>query len=243
MLEALKRWMAGSPTRPGYAEVEDWATARQLPFKRARDGEGFVVDAVRRNPPWRLEWGPSQRPYLPGQELRLRGEVGGAPELHMLVLSRSLMEALERRVFEDYTGGLQTRIDTATPEEMRWLVLSPKPPVSPFKELRDRFGGVANHAEGLAQWLEGPFAAKLAEAASTWLAADAPLVLVVQRARLTLRMACPRPDVKRMERAMWLFEVALREARRVAERWESAALSVGDTTQPSLWGREGPPTG
>ena len=29
-------------------------------------------------------------------------------------------------MFEEFTEGLQTRIDTATPEEMRWLVMFPR---------------------------------------------------------------------------------------------------------------------
>jgi hypothetical protein len=42
-------------------------------------------------------------------------------------------------------------------------------------------------------------------------------------------MAAPQPE--RLEKAVALFQVALREARRVAEAGD------GDSTQPSLWGR------
>lgn len=241
MLHAIKRWFSGPTSTAGYAEIEEWALGRRHQFKRAREGEGFVVDAGERMPPWRLEWGASQRDYIPGHELRVRGDVGCAHDLHMLLISRALMESLERQVFEEYTENLQTRIDTSTPEEMRWLVLYPKLGAAELKDLRERYGGVASVPHFLPQWLEGPLAAKLADAAGRWLEADMPLVLILQRGRLTLRTVMPVPDAKRFNEVVALFEVALREARRAAEHWDGGSSS-GQSTQPSLWGREGPPT-
>jgi hypothetical protein len=240
MLHAIKRWFSAPSSTARYAEIEEWALSRKHQFKRAREGEGFVVDAGDRVPPWRLEWGPSQRDYIPGHELRVRGDVGSTGDVHMLLISRALMESLERQVFEEYTENLQTRIDTATPEEMRWLVLYPKLGAAELKDLRERFGGVASAPQFLPQWLAGPLAAKLAEAANGWLAPETPLVLIVQRGRLTLRTDMPVPDAKRFSQVIGLFEVALREARRSAEHWDGS--TSGQTTQPSLWGREGPPT-
>jgi hypothetical protein len=241
MLHAIKRWFSSPSSAMRFAEIEEWAQSRRHQFKRAREGEGFVVDAAQRTPPWRLEWGPSQRSYITGRELRLRGDVGAAPDVHMLLISRTLMESLERQVFEEYTENLQTRIDTATPEEMRWLVLYPKLGAAELKDLRERFGGVASAPQFLPQWLGGGLAAKLAEAAGSWLAPETPLVLIVQRGRLTLRTAMPAPDIQRFNDVVGLFEVALREARRAAEQWEGGPASE-QSTQPSLWGREGPPT-
>ena len=43
--------------------------------------QGFVIDGRLGATPWRLEWGPSQRPYIQGQELRLRSELGLSPDL------------------------------------------------------------------------------------------------------------------------------------------------------------------
>lgn len=241
MLHAIKRWFSSPSASARYADIEEWAQARRHQFKRAREGEGFVVDAAERTPPWRLEWGPSQRNYIAGHELRLRGDVGASPDLHMLLISRALMESLERQVFEEYTENLQTRIDTATPEEMRWLVLYPKLGANELKDLRERFGGVASMPAFLAQWLNGALAAKLAEAAA-WLAPETPLVLIVQRGRLTLRTDMPVADLQRFNQVVGLFEVALREARRTAEHWDPGASSSEQSTQPSLWGRDGPPT-
>jgi len=241
MLESIKRWLSGGSPRSGFDLVQAWAESRGHQFKRPRDSEGFVVDALRAAPPWRLEWGPSQRAYIAGHELRLRAETGGTSEVQMLVMSRTLMEQLERQVFESFTEGLQTRIDTATPEEMRWLVLYPKPPASDLKSLREKFGGTASVPNLLPQWVDGPLADKLAQARTSWLGDD-PLVLIVHRKRLTMRLRLESPDPGRVTSAVALFEVALREARRVAEHWNEAGSNGEQSTQPSLWGRDGPPT-
>lgn len=231
MLETIRRWFKGAREQEGSPAVAEWARAAGHGFKRSRDGEGFVVEPASLHRGWRLEWGPSQRLYIFGAELRLRGDLGGAHELQMLVLSKLLMVALEKEVFEQFTEGLQTRIDTDTPEEMRWLVLYPKKPVAELRDLREAFGAVANQAQALSQWLEGPLAAQLQAADRSWLPRDKPFVLVVQRGRLTLRTAMAEPDPARIEALVGLFELALREARRVAEVWGSPHAS----TTPSLW--------
>lgn len=242
MLESIKRWLSGAPSRSDLEAVREWAVGRGLDFKLPRDGEGFVIEAPRAIPPWRLEWGPSQRPYIPGAELRLRAETGSGSDVQLLLISRALMEQLEREVFEEYTEQLQTRIDTATPEEMRWLVLYPKLPAAELKGLREQFGAVASVPQLLPQWLDGLLADKLVQARTSWLGADDPLVLIVQRGRLTMRTPLANPDPARLTNALGLFEVALREARRVAVQWRAESAAGTETTQPSLWGRDGPPT-
>ena len=170
---------------------------------------------------WRLEWGPSQRDYITGGELRLRADLRDGPELQMLVVSRMLMEALERQVFEEFTEGTQTRIDTATPEEMRWLVMFPKFTAPESKELREHYGAVGSVPEALPAWLNGKLTEKLLEGARTWLALEDRLVLIMQRGRLTLRTAMARPEPARMEAVASLFDVALAESRRVMRQFSA----------------------
>lgn len=212
MLHALKRLFTATGN-PLFSGAREWAEARGHAFKLAREGQGFVIEGGG----WRLEWGPSQRPYIEGAELRLRGETAEV-ELQMLVLSRQLMDAMERAVFEQFTEGLQTRIDTATPEEMRWLVLFQKAPDAQMKILRDSFAATASSAQWLQLWLEGPLTHQLQQARASWLSPSDPLALVFQRGRLALRMGAPEPDANMLSNAQALFEVALREARRVADQ-------------------------
>jgi hypothetical protein len=213
MLHALKRLFA-TAGNPLFTAARDWADARGHEFKLAREGQGFVIEG---GGGWRLEWGPSQRSYIDGAELRVRAETTEV-ELQMLVVSRQLMDAMEGAVFQQYTEGLQTRIDTDTPEEMRWLVLFQKAPDAQLKILRDSFAATASSARWLQQWLEGPLSHQLQQARASWLSPAEPLALVFQRGRLALRMGLPEPDADRLTNALALFEVAHREARRVAEQ-------------------------
>jgi hypothetical protein len=233
MKQLLQRLLARS-SRAGWDAVADWCEASGHAFKRARDSDGFAVDA-RAPKAWRLEWGQRQRHYIEGHELRLRADVAGM-SAQMALLSRALMQELERQVFEEFTEDVRTRADTETPEEMRWLVMYPKLGGSALHGLREHFGGVAKLPPMLTQWLEGPLAAALEKTATIWLRGSEPLVLVVQRQRLTLRCAMAKPDIERMQAMVALFELALRELRRVNEQWQ---LHGGDdpSTHPSLWAR------
>jgi len=234
MKQLLQRLLA-RPSRAGWDAVADWCEASGHAFKRARDSDGFAVDA-RAPKAWRLEWGQRQRHYIQGHELRLRADVGGMGGPQMALLSRTLMLELEREVFEEFTEGVRTRADTETPEEMRWLVMYPKLGSTALQGLREHFGGVAKLPPMLTQWLDGPLAPALEKTATLWLRGGQPLVLVVQRNRLTLRCAMAKPNLERMQAMVALFELALRELKRVNEHWQ--LTGGGDpSTQPSLWSR------
>jgi hypothetical protein len=218
MLGSIKRLFGGGTPQQGWDAVAQWARERGRGFKRTREHDGFVVESPG-DEGWRLEWGPSQRDYITGGELRLRADLGAAPDLQLLAVSRALMEALERQVFEEFTEDLQTRIDTHTPEEMRWLVMFPKYSTAESRPLREHFGAVGNVPAAVPDWLQPPLADKLIEASQTWLAREDRLVLIVQRGRLTLRTAMAHPDVQRMDHVVALFDVALQETRRVARHF------------------------
>lgn len=231
MLQILKRWFGGWPSGSEWAEVQAWAQAAGHSFRRTRDGDGFVIEPADSQVPWRLEWGPPQRKYIGGPELRLRGELGGATELQMMLASRWLMTALEAQVFAEVTEGTETRIDGATPEEMRWLVLYPKMPGNELGDLREKFGALANLPQAAALWLAGPLAEQLATVAE-WRNDQQPLLLVVQRGRLVLRTVMAEPALPTMQAALGLFGVALATARRVAQSVASGDVS---NVQPSRW--------
>lgn len=236
MLESIKRWVGGAPEGPDWSAVSEWAAQRQARFKRTRDKQGFVVDAALDGRPWRLEWGPPQRSYIAGHELRLRIELGLSPDLQMLLMSRPLMETLERQTFERYTEGMQTQIDVSTPEEMRWLAMLPKAPLAGSREFRARFGAVALVPQFAATWIDGALAERLWSAALGPLAADQPLVLMTLRGRVYLRLQLPEPDVAAIAAAVAIFECAAAQAGRIAagpaeapEAWPSAASTAWQT--------------
>lgn len=230
MLEGLKRWFGKPPAvlAPGAEELVPWAESRQYSFRGVPD-EGFVIDGRLGPTPWRLEWGPSQRPYVQGQELRLRAELGLSSDLQVVVMNRQLQEQMEKDVFDQYVEGVQTRIDNQTPPEMRWLVMFPKLAGSEMGPLRDGFVALGSRKGWLQQWLQGPLTAALV---AQHLPASTPMVLMIGRGRLMLRTALPEPDLRALQGWLRLFEAAMREAQNVAG---DAPESVVQSTQASVW--------
>ena len=229
MLDGLKRLFTGdTPPADDWGGISPWAESRQYAF-RGVPNEGFVIDGRLGATPWRLEWGPSQRPYIHGQELRIRSELGLGSDLQLVVMNRVLQEQMEKDVFDQYVEGVQTRIDNQTPPEMRWLVMFPKLPGSEMPELRERYIALSSVKPWLVQWLQGPLSQAVA---ALKVDAATPIVLMIGRGRLMLRTALPDADVLPLQAWLRLFEGAMREARRVANE---SSDSISPSTQPSMW--------
>ena len=230
MLDGLKRLFSRPGALPrGWDELVVWAQARQYVFRPVREEGGFIVEGQLGAMPWRLEWGPSQRPYVEGAELRLRAEVGLHPDVQAMVLDRMLQASMEASVFEQYVEGVQTRIDNQTPPEMRWLVMHPKLTAEELGALRERFAAVGASQGWVRQWLaEGLTGALLAAP----LDVGQPLVLMVARGRLTLRTALAEPKPAALDAWLALFHAAMRESRRMAALAQEVTHA---STQPSLW--------
>lgn len=238
MLEGFKRWLSSSQASgtAGWEGIAAWAESSGLAF-RGQGEEGFTIEGRAGASPWRMEWGASQRPYLQGGELRLRAEPGVDPELQALLISRELQELLERQIFEQYVEDVQTRIDTQTPPEMRWLVMLPKLPGSELGPLREHYGALCNARPWLQAWLQGGLAQGLMARSSEEEGAASPFVLMLGRGRLTQRSALPLPTVPQLRRQLALFELALREARRASE---DLVRSQDEAAPPSASGDSAP---
>ena len=230
MLDSIKRIFGQTPPPvPGWSELSAWARGNHWALRPVREPAGFVIDGQTGPTPWRLEWGPSQRSYIQGSELRLRVELPLPRELQALVLNRELMEAMEKAVFDQYVEGVQTRIDTATPPEMRWLVMFPKLGSGELRSLRDCYGALSSFKPWLQQLLAGELTPTLAAMPTD---ASRPLVLMIARRRLSLRTGLAQPDVKALEAWLRIFECALQAAQRVVVD-ESEAHTA--STMPSLF--------
>ncbi len=234
MFDAFRRLISGPAEDADWRPLVEWAKARGAQFKRSRGHDGFVIEGRRDARTWRLEWGPPQRSYIAGHELRLRMELGLPQDLNLLVLSRPLMEALEASAFEHYTAQMQTRIDDSTPEEMRWLAMFPKAQLEADKAFKQHFGVVAIAAQLAATWLEGPLAEGLVGASRGVLASDPPFVLMTLRGRLYLRLELDVPEIHVLSEMLNLFETAATQAELAAggavERPEN-----GPSTATTAW--------
>lgn len=233
MLKSLRRLLSRGSPAPESSALQQWAQDRGHAFRRARGAAGCVIEGRQGTQEWRIEWGASQRDYIPGFELRLIAELELPRELMAMVLNRRLLELMEATVYERFVDDVQTRIDTDTPAEMRWLVMYPKAGPQDLGRLRERYGAVCSIQPWLLQWLASPLNDALAATLEV-VPPDAPVVLTIGRGRLTLRTTMASPDAAAL--AMWysVFEHALREARRLGTEWRSAAAG-GLSTQPSSW--------
>jgi len=240
MLDAIKRLFSGRPPGPDWGGVSSWAQKQGYGFKRAKDDEGFVIDGAFGVRPWRLEWGPPQRAYIPTQELRIRMELQLPSDLQMLVMSRPLLEKLERETFERFTESNQTQIDVATPEEMRWLAMYPKVPLELNKNAKAHFGGVALNPKTAAAWIDAAVAEQLGQAAKTLLREDPPFVLMTLRGRVYLRMQMDDPDPSSVAQAVAVFQAGAQAALRVGGGLHESNAGWPSTAS-SAWQNQIPP--
>lgn len=231
MLDGIKRlFTRGAAGGDDWRELADWARGRQYAFRPVRgETSGFVVEGRLGAHPWRLEWGPSQRPYIEGTELRVRAELGLPGDLQAMVLDRTLQATMEKSVFEQYVESVQTRIDDQTPPEMRWLVMYAKLAGAELGGLRDRFAAVSQAKDWLMRWFDGPLTPALLAAP---LVTGQPMVLMVSRGRLSLRTALPEPLPQDLDAWLQLFHHAMREARRAADAGSDPGHA---STQPSMF--------
>ena len=235
MLQAFKRLFSHPAGGSGHESIAGWARQRGYGFKRAREVDGFVIDGASQGRAWRMEWGPPQRAYIAGHELRLRMEIDLSSDIQMLLLALPLMEQLERQTYEQFVEDTQTQIGDATPEEMRWLVMFPKVDLATLKSIRSHFGAVASApAAGLA-WVEGALAEALATAQVGLLRDNPPFVLMAMRGRSYLRMQMARPDPQMLAQAVALFEIAVEQAVRATARHRLSAITDWPASASTAW--------
>jgi len=261
MSRTLRQWLLGGASGAESA-VKQWCASEGLVLKLTHERDGFVIEPAREGLPLRIEWGPSQRPYLSGMELRLRSETGIAPHVYGALMPQALLEALERALFEQSTGTVQTRFDGEMPEEMRWLAMGERLDATQLGPLRGDFAGVANQSAWMAEWLAGPTGDALhgwAQAELQRLAATArkpgsrekpaPLgwALLVHRGRLVWRQSLAAPDVAAIASARQAFQAALLGARGFASQPISSQMGASqinasqlDLSQQDLASRQGP---
>ena len=190
MFDALKRMIGGSTASGGETDqvLAAWAKAEGHAFKRVKGkaGNGFVVETAQG---WRVEWGESQRSYIAGKELRFRCDTGMSPDVQMVMVSKTLAQALESDVFSRFTNAMQTQIDNTLPDEMRWLAMHPRVPLNDHAALARRLV-VFSNAEAVARrWLDDSVLLPLEEAAGNWWTDALVMVLTINRGMLTLRMS------------------------------------------------------
>lgn len=230
MLKFIKQRLFRASSFEGRDALQAWAESSGRVMRNSRDRDGFIIESRTGELEGRIEWGPSQRHYMGPYELRFRGEAPGlSGEARALVMPKALLDTVESELFSQFVGGVQTRIDEETPEEMRWLALSPKLSAALLGELKPHYAAVSNRTPWLAHWLHSPLGELLLQRALGPPEVAAPFALILQRNRLTLRVALPEPDLATVQAAQALFDMALAQARGTAD--EASEDDLGPPSQ------------
>lgn len=214
MLRTLERFQRLLGKRPEIQSdsrlLETWAETHGHTLKRVRRGDGRVVEFDCDGCPGRMEWGPPQRNYVAGRELRVRIEAGLPNNLDMLIMSRQLAQKLETQAYQTLVRDHQTGIDATLPEEVRWLSMLEKLEVP---STAAGFVLLASSPPHGHRWLEGELLSRISRAASLWLSSDAPLVLMTLRGRVYLRTEALSMEDGLLDGARGLAEAAAISAR------------------------------
>lgn len=219
MINLIKQWMAARANAARWRPLAEWAESRGGQLRQVREARGFVIDLPRTLPGLtRIEWGPSQRSYIDGFELRIRCELKLNADMQMMLIERRLMEQLERNVFEAYTDTLRTRADTDTPEEMRWLVMFPKQTQIESKLVRQRFGAVGVTRELCSAWLDPMLSERLAQLTQDVVVEGRPFVLLSLRGNVYVRTAMAEPSLAEIQALLQVLEAAAVSAQAVHQR-------------------------
>jgi hypothetical protein len=217
MFNTIKHWMRplSTPIGDDQQVLVAWAGQAGHRVKTVVNrGDGIVIQTS-----WgsRVEWGPTQRPYFEGYELRFRCECGLEPDVQVLWVSKLLAQTLEGDVFKRFTDAMQTRIDSSLPDEMRWLATHPNVPLVNRAVLGQRFLLLSNAADKALQWLNPELLSALESAALSWWGDSIPIVMTVNRGILTLRMSGQGLQITQLERVGRLFDLAAIRLRAVAD--------------------------
>ncbi|MEO8297204.1 MAG: hypothetical protein ABI574_05285 [Burkholderiales bacterium] len=226
MLTALQRLMNRTgQTDADLSWLDGWAQRRGDRLKRVRGGAGFVIEGAHDGHLLRMEWGPPQRSYIRGQELRLRWELGLPSALESLVLTRGLADLLEADAYDSLTLDQQTAVDADLPEEARWLAMYDHLSADVLPEpMQGHYVVVGAQPHLAQQWVEGELASRLGRAPARWMG-DAPLVLMTLRGRLYLRTEAQGIEESFLDGIRNLAEVAAASALKTASAGPRARRS------------------
>jgi hypothetical protein len=205
--ESLDSGMADS-------QVSDWARRHGLAFSGPTPARRFSVEGRMQGAPWRMDLGRSSRRFIQGEELRARADLGVPENITVLVMNRELKKALDKQVYQKYTHSLQTRMDSALPEEMRWLAMYDE---VAWPGLSDAFWAryaVLAHQQAHAEaWLNEGLAHLLLQWPAPRFSDKTPVLLMLIKGRAQLSMACGPEDLPIIRHALKVLTQACQSAR------------------------------
>lgn len=196
-----------------HQQTSEWAHRHGLAFEGSAQSASFTVSGDALGKPWRLQRARPSRPFIHGDELRARAELGLGTDVAVLVINRPLKEALERQAYASFTDSLQTTADAGTHEELRWL--------SMFDELGwpgapdafwTRYAVVGDNLAHAQAWLDDAMCGLLLGWPQDGPDAQTPFTMMLVRGKAYLRMEYAPADLPTLAYTTNIFVTACETA-------------------------------
>lgn len=193
--------------------VSEWAATQGFGFSTIGTSGTLALEGRIGGKRWRMELGRPTRNFIRGEELRGRAELGIDEDAAVLVLNRTLKEALEKKAYSIITDPLQTTADPALPEEMRWLAMYEEfgwdSLPAPFWA---RYSVLADRRENALAWIDPALAAMLLDWPEPGPNDETPFMLMLLRGKAYLRMEYQPADMPTLQHAALVFTGACESA-------------------------------
>lgn len=225
MFESIRKALSlGIPPeethRPASAEeVARWAGAQQAVLEPDEVPGGFALSGQKDGVPWRMECGTPTRGYIQGLELRGGADARAWPDAAVMVLGRALQEHLESWAYARGPHPLSADTEGQLPEEVRWLASLDEVAWDglPPSFLR-HFAVLSGQIDVAQRWLQPALVSRLlnglpvtsgAQEAGA-LPAEQPLVLMLARGSVYLRMPHDAQSLQSLAHAVDILTTAAR---------------------------------
>ncbi|HZY19226.1 MAG TPA: hypothetical protein VFE82_12160 [Ramlibacter sp.] len=198
---------------PALGPVSVWAASQGLSFGSRAPGVVFSLKGTVGGRPWRLEVGRPSRPFIEGDELRARAELGVDPEVSVVVMNRVLKDALENEAYSVCTDSLQTAVGGGMTEEMRWLAMYEDVAwESAPRSLWAHWAVLASKPQHAPAWLHDDLVQRMLGWPAPGLAPAVPFVLALRGGKVYLRMQQGPGGLAGLRHATGIFTAAAESA-------------------------------
>lgn len=203
----------GPPSQIAAGAISEWASTRGFGFSASGDGGTLTLEGRIEGKRWRMELGQPTRNFIRGEELRGRAELGIDEDAAVLVLNRTLKDALDKKAYSIYTDQLQTTVDPSLPEEMRWLAMYDEVGWDGLpKAFWERYAVLADRRENALAWVDPALAAMMMDWPEPGPAAETPFMMMLLRGKAYLRMEYQPADMPTLQHAALIFTRACESA-------------------------------
>lgn len=200
-------------------EVARWAAAQHAVLEPDDVPGGYALSGQAGSVPWRLECGTPTRSYIAGLELRGGADARAHPDAAVMVLGRALQEHLEGEVYARAGSPLHPDVQAQLPEEVRWLAAVDEVAWDGLPASFVRHFAVLSGQIDLAQrWLQPALVGHLLNGLPVTSGADEagalpapqPLVLMLARGNVYLRMSHDAQSLQSLSHAVDILTTAAR---------------------------------